>query len=100
MIETEGDVMTLYVLLESGLGFPRFGEWISDILDDAYNNLPSSSEVSSEQFQLRFQKAVDERINYYKKQGLEVESYISPNTGENPRALEAVIEQVELNKNK
>lgn len=94
-IETEGDIMTVYVMLESGSGFPSYGEWMNDIVNQAFESIPSSVVVGSEEYQTMFQKAVDNRIQYYKEQGMDTPTYTAPNTGEKPKAIEATIKGVE-----
>ena len=94
-IETEGDIMDLYVMLECGFGFPNYGDWIKDIFNKALESIPSSIEVGSQEYQNMFQKAVDDRINYYKTQDVNAPNYTSPNTGEKPKAIGAVIQGAE-----
>src|SRR5690606_2758791 len=96
-IETEGDIMAVYVMLnsESMEGIPSYGEWMDDIFDKALEGIPSSVEVGGENYQKSFQKAVNDRIEYYKGQGLDAPTYTSPNTGEKPKAIEATIKGAE-----
>ena len=98
-IETEGDIMTVYVMLESGSSFPTYGEWMSDILNQAFKSIPSSVQVGGEEYQKMFQKAVDDRIQYYKEQGMDTPTYTAPNTGEKPKAIEATIKGADLSSN-
>ena len=90
-IETEGDILTQYVVFEAGLGAPIYGDWSQDFMLDAMEGVPSINKVTSVGYQKMFQTAVDNRIEYYKKSGLNVPSYTSPNTGVKPKALEAAI---------
>ncbi len=94
-IETEGDIMSAYVMLECGGLIPTFGDWIDDILYEAYENIPNSTEINSKEYQEKFQKAVDDRIQYYVNEGLDTPTYTSPNTGEEPKAIESVIKGAE-----
>jgi len=90
-IETEGDIVTQYVMFEAQLGAPVYGDWSQDFMFDAMGGAPSIDKVRSTQYQGMFQKAVDNRIDYYKKSGLNAPTYTSPNTGAKPRAFEALI---------
>ncbi|MGB5980148.1 MAG: RHS repeat-associated core domain-containing protein, partial [Cyclobacteriaceae bacterium] len=93
-IETEGDIATQYVMFEAGLGFPMHGDWSQDFMLDALNGIPDISKVESTEYQKMFQTAVDKRIDYYKQSGLNAPTYTAPNTGVKPKALEAVIRQI------
>lgn len=97
-IETEGDVATIYVMLQSELGFPSYGKWAEKIINEAYDAIPSSVEIGSEEYQTMFQNAVDERIKYYQEQGGDTPTYTKPNTGEKPKALKAAVKGSEDNK--
>ena len=58
---------------------------------DAMEGVPSINKVTSTGYQGMFQTAVDNRIEYYKKSGLNAPTYTSPNTGVKPKAFEALI---------
>lgn len=90
-IETECDIVTIYVLIEAGLGIPSFGSWSNEFLDDALNSVPDLKKVQTPSFQNMFQKAVDNRINYYKSLNLNAPTYTAPNSGVKPKALEEMI---------
>nr|WP_320022248.1 DUF6443 domain-containing protein [uncultured Draconibacterium sp.] len=90
-IETEGDIATIYVMTETGLGFPSYGSWSQDFQFDAFDGAPSLERVQSVPYQQMFQTAVDNRIKYYKSSGMNVPTYTSPNRGVRPKALEGVI---------
>lgn len=70
---------------------------MDNILNQAFISIPSSIEVGSKDYQEMFQKAVNDRIEYYKSQALNAPTYTSPNTGEKPKAIEAVIKSSEGN---
>ena len=93
-IETEGDVATIYVMAESGGLTPIYGDWSQDILFDSFDGTPSLEKIQSEGYQQMFQKAVNDRIEYYKGTGLNVPTYTAPNTGVKPKALENVIKRL------
>jgi RHS repeat-associated protein len=95
-IETEGDVLTLYVVMnvQGGGGF-SLNQWIMEIFMEATQDLPSSDEVGSDEYQKMFQKAVNARIAYYTQLNLDAPTYTAPNTGVGPIALEALMGGVE-----
>jgi RHS repeat-associated protein len=90
-IETEGDVVSIYVMTEAGLPYPSYGNWSQDFQFDAFDGTPSLERVQSAGYQQMFQTAVDNRINYYKSTGLNAPTYTSPNRGIGPKALEGVV---------
>ncbi len=94
-LETEGDIATVYVMLEANLGFPANGDWMQEIEEKAFEEIPTSKEVSSDNYNKMFQKAVDDRIEYYKKQDLNTPTYTSPNSGEKPKALAKALKEAE-----
>ncbi len=93
-IETEGDIVTMYVMMEAGLGFPSYGEWGNDFQFDSYEGIPSINKIQSKEYQNMFQNAVNNRINYYKGTGLNAPTYTSPNRGVKPKAFESIIKQL------
>ncbi len=93
-IETEGDILTQYVMSDAGLAFPIYGDWSNDFQKDSYEGIPSIEKVTSPQYQKMFQDAVENRIKYYKKSGLNVPTYTAPNTGVKPKAFEAIIRKI------
>jgi len=90
-IETEGDIATMYVMTEAGLGFPNYGSWSEDFQFDAYDGPPSLEKIQSASYQQMFQTAVDKRIDYYKSTGMNVPTYTSPNRGVRPKALQGAV---------
>ena len=93
-IEAEGDIATIYVMTEASLAYPNYGNWSHDFQVDAYDGIPSISKVMSSEYQQMFQTAADNRIDYYKSKSTKMNvphSYLTPNTGVRPKALEAVI---------
>jgi hypothetical protein len=94
-IETEGDIATFYVMDEANLGYPQYGDWSKDFQNDSWKSgIPTLGKVQSNEYQQMFQKAVDARIVYYKKTGMNVPTYTSPNRGIKPKALEGSIKLI------
>jgi RHS repeat-associated protein len=93
-IETEGDILTQYVMVDAGLAFPIYGDWSNGFQKDSFEGIPSIEKVVSPQFQKMFQDAVDNRIKYYKNSGINAPTYTSPNTGIKPKAFESIIRKM------
>jgi hypothetical protein len=68
-IETEGDVMSMYVMWESGGAQPSI-PWADNLVTafGGIGEVPSSSEIGSVEYFVGFLNAVTERIDHYKNQ--------------------------------
>ena len=101
--ETEGDLMTEYVVNEAGLGFGSmlseqgmlggWGEYILEINGSRYDN-PTNEQVQNEEYNKLFTEAVDKRIEHFKIQGEGYEGYTTPNSGSEPKAIKEVFNKV------
>ena len=90
-VETEGDIVSIYVMTEAGLGYPSYGKWSQAFQYDALDGTPSLEKIQSQGYQQMFQTAVDDRISYYQSLNINTPTYISPNRGIRPKALEGAI---------
>jgi hypothetical protein len=94
--ETEGDVLSLYVLNDAGSVITQNGNWIEDIFWDAADQNPNSAKLESDEYKKMFQEAVDKRIDFYKKKkSKDHPTYIQPNTKVEPKAMIAAVKGAE-----
>lgn len=100
-VETEGDIITKYVALESGLGFTTGADvWMVGLNEEyGYFDVPTSDQVNSDKYTELFNEAADNRSNHYfemiKKdpKALEFAGYAQPNSGTAPLATQKVIKE-------
>ena len=103
VIETEGDLMTVYVANEVVIGLPGMlseqsdpGGWADEISEftGSVTINPTLKQIESSEYDKLFNKAVDKRIEHFKDKGKDYEGYIKPNSGKVPLAIKSVYKGV------
>ena len=106
VVETEGDLMSVYIANEAGLGYGGIlteqsmeGGWAEKISNFPGNSLdnPTLEQVKSEEYDKLFNEAVDNRIKHFKTKLEDCQyctGYTKPNSGQKPLAIKSVFEGV------
>jgi RHS repeat-associated protein len=91
VLETEGDILSMYVTFDVGLPIPS-NEWATFFENELYDKgFIKFEDIISENYIQEFNKSVDQRIKYYKSTDLVAPTYTSPNSGKGPIALTYIL---------
>ena len=98
-IETEGDILTLYVAFESG-GVGTIRGWEGEeLMEFSYSGEMSVDKLTSKEYMKAYDKAIDNRIELYKEESRNSErsywTYTQPKQDFGPEAIIKIVKEIE-----
>jgi RHS repeat-associated protein len=98
-IETEGDILTLYVAFESGGVGTVYGWEGEELLEFSYDGDMTTDILTSKEYLGAYDKAIDSRIEFYKKKSENSErsysTYTKPKQDFGPEAIIKIVKEIE-----